>query len=103
MLLTLVWLRLYPTGVVLGYFFGIAESSVRRMLARFLPVLGAAGRATFRWPKRKQGRSLPEILEDCPEVAHRRLTTVATVIVQGEVRLPPNYGETLVAKVAHGV
>ena len=68
-LLTLVWLRLYPTGVVLGYFFGIAESSVRRTLARFLPVLEAAGRATFRWPSRKQGRKLPEILEDCPEVA----------------------------------
>jgi len=68
-LLTLVWLRLYPTGVVLGYFFGIAESSVRRTLARFLPVLEAAGRATFRWPNRKQGRKLPEILEDCPEVA----------------------------------
>ncbi|MCK4472340.1 MAG: transposase family protein, partial [Anaerolineae bacterium] len=49
-LLTLVWLRLYPTGVVLGYFFGITESSVRRTLARFLPVLEAAGRATFRWP-----------------------------------------------------
>jgi len=69
LLLTLVWLRLYPTGVVLGYFFGITESSVRRTLARFLPVLEAAGRATFRWPNRKQGRKLPEILENCPEVA----------------------------------
>jgi hypothetical protein len=68
-LLTLIWLRQYPTGVVLGYFFGIGESSVRRTLARFLPVLEAAGRATFRWPNRKQGRKLPEILEDCPEVA----------------------------------
>lgn len=68
-LLTLVWLRLYPTGVVLGYFFGIGETSVRRTLRRFRPVLEAAGRATFRWPNRKQGRKLPEILEDCPEIA----------------------------------
>ena len=68
-LLTLVWLRLYPTGVVLGYFFGIGETSVRRTLARFRPVLEAAGRATFRWPNGKQGRKLPEILEECPEVA----------------------------------
>lgn len=68
-LLTLVWLRLYPTGVVLGYFFGIGETSVRRTLTRFRPVLEAAGRATFRWPNQKQGRKLPEILEDCPQVA----------------------------------
>lgn len=68
-LLTLVWLRLYPTGIVLGYFFGIGETSVRRTLGRFRPVLEAGGRATFRWPNRKQGRKLPEILEDCPEVA----------------------------------
>jgi hypothetical protein len=65
----LVWLRLYPTGVVLGYFFGISETSVRRTLARFRPVLEAAGRATFRWPNQKQGRKLPEILQDCPEIA----------------------------------
>jgi len=69
LLLNLVWLRQYPTGVVLGYFFGIGEASVRRTLARFRPVLEAFGRATFRWPNQKRGRKLPEILEDCPEVA----------------------------------
>jgi hypothetical protein len=68
-LLTLVWLRQYPTGEVLGYFFGISGSSARRTLSRFLPVLEAAGRATFRWPNRKTGHSLPQILDDCPEVA----------------------------------
>jgi hypothetical protein len=69
MLLTLIWLRQYPTGVVLSYFFGISESSVRRTVARFLPALEAAGQATFRWPHRGRGRELPEILGDCPEVA----------------------------------
>jgi len=69
LLLTLVWLRQYPVGEVLGYFFGVSEPTARRTIKRMLPALEAAGRATFRWPDRKQGRCLPEILEDCPEVA----------------------------------
>jgi hypothetical protein len=69
LLLTMIWLRQYPTGEVLGYFFGVSEPTARRTVKRVLPGLEAAGRATFRWPGRKQGRSLPEILEDCPEVA----------------------------------
>jgi len=67
--LTLIWLPQYPTGVALGYFFGVSEPTARRTVGRMLPALEAAGCATFRWPHRKQGRSLPEILEDCPEVA----------------------------------
>jgi hypothetical protein len=58
-----------PTGEVLGYFFGASEPTARRTVKRVLLALEAAGRATFRWPNRKRGRSLPEILEDCPEVA----------------------------------
>jgi hypothetical protein len=69
LLLTMIWLRQYPTGAVLGYFFGVSEPTARRTVKRVLPALEAAGRATFRWPDRTQGRSLPEILEDCPEVA----------------------------------
>jgi hypothetical protein len=69
LLLTLIWLRQYPTGEVLGYFFGVSEPTARRTVKRMVPALEAAGRATFRWPNQKHGRSLPEILEDCPEVA----------------------------------
>lgn len=69
LLLATIWLRQYPTGEVLGYFFGVSEPTARRTVARMLPALEQAGRATFRWPSREQGRSLPEILEDCPELA----------------------------------
>lgn len=69
LLLTLIWLRQYPVGEVLGYFFGVSEPTARRTTQRLLPVLEAAGRATFRWPDRHRGRSLPEILVDCPELA----------------------------------
>ena len=69
LLMALIWLRLYPTGEVLGYFFGVSEPTARRTVRQMLPALEAAGRATFRWPDRSRGRSLPEILENCPEVA----------------------------------
>ena len=69
LLLAVIWLRQYPTNEVLGYFFGVSEPTARRTVKRMLPALEAAGRATFRWPNRKQGRDLPEILEDCPELA----------------------------------
>ncbi|MEA3376277.1 MAG: transposase family protein [Chloroflexota bacterium] len=69
LLMTLIWLRQYPVGEVLGYFFGVSEPTARRTVGRMLPALEAAGRVTFRWPNRKQGRSLPEILDECPEVA----------------------------------
>lgn len=77
-LLTLIWLRQYPTLDVLGYFFDIHAATASRTVGRLLPLLEEAGRATvrlsphgeaFRWPERKRGRPLPEILADCPELA----------------------------------
>jgi hypothetical protein len=49
-LLTVVWLRRYPTDVVLGYLYGVDEATVRRTRKRVLPVLEALGRATVRLP-----------------------------------------------------
>jgi hypothetical protein len=70
-LLTVVWLRLYPTHEVLGYLFGISDSTVSRIIARVLPLLEQAGRDTMRLPDpgRKGRRSLPELLQDTPELA----------------------------------
>ncbi len=53
----------------LEYLFRVSEPTARRTVKRVLPALGAASRATFRWPDRKRGRSPPEILQDCPEAA----------------------------------
>ena len=38
-LLTVVWLRVYPTQEVLGYLFGVSDSTVSRTIGRVLPVL----------------------------------------------------------------
>jgi hypothetical protein len=42
-LLTVIWLRVYPTHEVLGYLFGVSDSTVSRLIKRVLPVLEAAG------------------------------------------------------------
>lgn len=70
-LLTVIWLRLYPTHEVLGYLLGVSDSTVSRVIQRVLPLLEQAGRDTMRLPDpgRKRRRSLDELLQDTPELA----------------------------------
>ena len=70
-LLTVVWLRLYPTHDVLGYLFGVSQPTVGRYIGRVLPILEQAGRDTMRLsdPGRKRRRSLAALLDDVPELA----------------------------------
>ena len=48
LLLTIIWLRQYPTNEVLGFLFGVSDSTVSRVLSRLLPLLEAAGKDTMR-------------------------------------------------------
>jgi len=70
-LLTVIWLRVYPVHEVLGYLFGVSDSTVSRVIERVLPVLEQAGRDTMRMPDpgRKRRRQLDELLRDTPELA----------------------------------
>lgn len=70
-LLTVVWLRVYPTHEVLGYLFGVSDSTVSRIIQRVLPILEQAGRDTMRMPDpgRKRRRHLDGLLADTPELA----------------------------------
>lgn len=70
-LLTVVWLRRYPTDVVLGYLYGVDEATVRRTRRRVLPVLEALGRATMRLPDPGKYRrpTLDALLADTPALA----------------------------------
>lgn len=70
-LLTVVWLRVYPIYEVLGFLFGVSDTTVSRSIARILPLLEASGRATMRMPDpgRKRRRSLDALLADTPELA----------------------------------
>jgi hypothetical protein len=71
LLLSVVWLRVYPTHEVLGYLFGVSDSTVSRIIQRVLPLLEQAGRDTMRMPDpgRKRRRSLDELLQDTPDLA----------------------------------
>lgn len=71
LLLSVIWLRLYPLHVVLGYCFGVSYSTVGRTLARWLPILEASGRDTMRQPDpgRKRRRSLEALALAVPELA----------------------------------
>ena len=70
-LLTVVWLRVYPTQEVLGYLFGESDSAARSAIERVLPVLEGAGRDTMRLPDpgRKRRHKLDDLLRDTPELA----------------------------------
>jgi hypothetical protein len=69
-LLTVIWLRLYPTQDVLGYFFGVSQATVSTYLQRVLPMLEQDGRDRMRMPDpgRKRRRKLDELLRDMPDV-----------------------------------
>jgi hypothetical protein len=70
-LLTVFWLRHYPTQEVLGYLFGVSDSTAKRAIDRCLPLLEAAGKDTMRLPDPGRGRrkDLCTLLKDTPDVA----------------------------------
>ena len=71
LLLTVVWLRHYPTQEVLGFLFGTSDSAAKRAIDRCLPVLEQAGRDTMRMPDPGKGKrkDLPRLLADTPGLA----------------------------------
>lgn len=71
LLVTIIWLRQYPTNEVLGFLFGVSDSTASRVRTRCLPVLERAGQDTMRMPdpgiaRRKR---LPTLLKDTPGLA----------------------------------
>jgi hypothetical protein len=69
-LLTVIWLRVYPTYEVLGYLFDVSDTTAGRIILRLLPLLEAAGLDSMRLPDpgRKRRRHLDELLRDTPEL-----------------------------------
>jgi hypothetical protein len=71
LLLTVIWLRQYPTNEVLGFLFGVSDSTASRARTRCLPVLERAGKDTMRMPDPgvARRRRLPALLKDTPGLA----------------------------------
>ena len=70
LLLAIVWLRQYPTNEVLGFLFGVSDSTVSRLVSRWVPVLAQVGKDQMRMPDpgRKHRRTLDELLKEIPEL-----------------------------------
>jgi hypothetical protein len=70
-LLAVIWLRQYPTNEVLGFLFGVSDSTVSRIVNRLVPLLEAAGLDTMRMPDpgRKHRKELDTLLTETPELA----------------------------------
>lgn len=70
-LLAVIWLRQYPTNEVLGFLFGVSDSTASRILARVVPLLEAAGLDSMRMPDpgRKHRKELDILLKETPELA----------------------------------
>jgi hypothetical protein len=85
-LLTIIWLRLYPIHEVLGYVFGISDSTVSRLIERVLPILERSGRDGMRLPDpgKKRRRQWPDLLKDVPELS------VLVDSFEQRVQRPPN-------------
>ena len=71
LLLTVIWLRQYPTNEVLGFLFGVSDSTASRARTRCLPALERAGRDTMRMPDPGAARRkrLSALLKDTPGLA----------------------------------
>jgi len=70
-LMTLVWLHLYPKTVVLGYLFGVSQPTASRNTRRVLTVLQEISVEEFDLndpPHKGEGRDLPELLKARPDL-----------------------------------
>jgi hypothetical protein len=71
LLLTVVWLRQYPTNETLGFLFGVSDSTASRVRTRCLPALEKAGRDAMRMPDpgAAHRKRLPALLAGTPGLA----------------------------------
>jgi hypothetical protein len=70
-LLAVIWLRQYPTNQVLGFLFGVSDSTASRLVNRLVPLLATSSKDTMRMPDpgRKHRKELDTLLKDTPELA----------------------------------
>jgi len=70
-LLTIIWLRHYPIHEVLGYLFGVSDTTSGRVTNWILPILEKLGRDQMKMPDpgRKRRKKLHELLSEIPDLS----------------------------------
>jgi hypothetical protein len=81
----LLFTRLYPLEIVLGWWFDVSEATACRWIHRLLPVLNQTLEYQHMMPKRGKGRSLEEIIAEYPD-----LRGVLTDGMEQPIRRPKN-------------
>jgi hypothetical protein len=86
LLLTDIWLHLYPIHEVLADLFGVSDPTVSRLIEWVLPILEQSGRDGMRLadPGKKRRRGLSDLLKDIPEL------TVLVDSFEQRVQRPPH-------------
>jgi hypothetical protein len=71
LLMTLLWLRIYPTFEVLGFLFALHKANARDNVVEVLAVLSTLADFSFERPssERRKRRSVQEVMDAFPEVA----------------------------------
>lgn len=71
LLMSVVWLRRYPINAVLGYLFGVEETTALRTVRRVVPILERLGLDTMRLPDPGRGKraTLDVLLRETPGLA----------------------------------
>lgn len=71
LLLVLVWLRRRPTHEVLGFLFGVSDSTASRVISRLLPFVRKVRRIALPSPiaGRRSRRGLDDLLIEIPDLA----------------------------------
>jgi hypothetical protein len=75
LLLTLIWLNVYPKQEILGQFFGISQPTVWRCTQRMIPLLAAVGYVPAQEVNHHR-RDLTELLETVPDL----ITIISTYL-----------------------
>lgn len=71
LLVTVMWLRMYPTHETLGFLFGVSAVTIGRIVTRWVPVLEWNGRDGMRLPDpgKHHRQSLDMLVQTIPELA----------------------------------
>lgn len=88
-LVTVMWLRMYPTHETLGFLFGVSAVTIGRIVTRWVPLLEQNGRDGMRLPDpgKHHRRSLDILLQEMPELA------VVVDTFEQRVQRPPTRAE----------